>query len=108
MMPIQPPDRARLIVLLATLVFGGMMAYVPFYGYHVLAGRDEQWFFLVILGCWVMTGVLAVGLVVLALTWLRGSWVHMASAMVLAVLFVLTAWISWGGVVDAFNELIAG
>ncbi len=101
-------QRARLIVLLATLVFGGLLACVPFYGHHVLAGREEQWFFLVIAGSWAMTVLLALGLIVLAFSWLRRSSVLMISAMLLSVLFLLTAYLSWGGVVQSFNELIAG
>jgi hypothetical protein len=94
--------------LLGIAVVGLLLSIVPFYGYFAHGGRDQQWYFLVMLGCWLASGAIGLGMIVLAFV---GPGKHrprqLLSLGVGVVLLVVTGF-AWGGVVEGFFELVAG
>ncbi|MFN3167629.1 MAG: hypothetical protein ACE37H_11250 [Phycisphaeraceae bacterium] len=95
-------------LLVLTGVFGLIVSVVPFYGYFAHGGRDQQWYFLVMLGCWLASGVLGLGMVVTAIVWLKKYRAQQVAALGFAVALLTVTGFAWGGLVEGFWELVAG
>ena len=90
------------------LLFGAGVATLPFYGYYVYAARDSQKIALLIFFCWILSWIFAIGSVILAAVRPPGSFVVRFSAIFLIAYLIIAGFIGWGGVRNAFYELIEG
>ncbi|BCX47279.1 hypothetical protein HAHE_11870 [Haloferula helveola] len=91
-----------------SVAIGISVAVFPLYGHRVHAARVDQWVFIPILLAWVLTWVLA-GAAVFAGIKLppefRGLRVF---SFGFALLYLVAGFFGWGGVREAFFELVAG
>ena len=96
------------IVWWSLVIAGTVVPTIAWTGYVVLAGRFPQWYFLVVLLAWAVGCLFTLAIPMIAL-FLRpkSSWYGWATAIV-AVLAIANNAVGWGGVRNAFFELLAG
>lgn len=81
---------------------------IPFWGHFVHGGRDQQWYFLVILVAWFVAGVAAIASVVVTFVKPASTRAIQTFSIVVTILLLLTAIAGFWGVKAAFFELVAG
>ena len=85
-----------------------VVASVPFYGFFVHAARDPQEIALVIMDCWFLTWIFAIGSIVLAVKRPPQSQAVRTATVVINGYLLIAGIIGYAGVGNAIGELIAG
>ena len=103
-----PRSSKRFYWRIPVLALASIIASIPFYGFFVHASTDSQQTAVLLVLCWFLTWVFAIGSVVIAV--IQPPTVQSIQlASILMILYLVVAGvIGWWGVENAIGELLAG